>query len=65
MGVSGVLNAFLAWRRFSVEEVSARTKLKSSAARALRTQIVEQYPTMEEHIDSLITKKSELQEAKG
>ena len=51
--------------RFSTEEISARTKLKSSAARAFRTQIVEQYPTLEPFIDSLMPKKSELVEAKG
>ena len=50
--------------RFSVDDISARVKLKSSVGRALQRDIVEIYPVMEPYIENLISKKAELVEAR-
>ena len=47
------------FKRFSEREnVSSHSQLKSSALRAVRARIIEQYPPIEEIIDELFPKKS-------
>ena len=52
--------------RFSLDEdVSAQTAIKSSAIRAIKQTIEEQYPVTEAYMDAMIPKKATVLEGKG
>jgi malignant T-cell-amplified sequence len=42
------------------EDVAGRQNIKSSVQRAIRTKIVETFPKLEEYVDEIIPKKSQL-----
>lgn len=46
--------------RFSKEDIHSRSKVKSSVQRTLKAKLVSQYPALEEAIDELIPKKSDV-----
>jgi PUA domain protein len=51
--------------RFTQEEnVSGVSLLKSSAQKAVRKQILEQYPTLEPHVEELLPKATQMYSAK-
>ena len=53
------------FRKFSREEhVKTFSKVKSSEQRAIRAQIAQQYPALDEHIDDILPKKEPLFVAK-
>jgi hypothetical protein len=53
-------------RRFSVEEdISSKVAIKSSAIRAIKQAVVEQFPAAEEYIDEVVPKKATVLEGKG
>ncbi|KEP63162.1 UNVERIFIED_CONTAM: cell cycle regulator protein [Hammondia hammondi] len=47
-------------KKFSLEEISSQNVAKSSAHRAIRAQILKQYPRLEHVIDDIIPKKTPL-----
>jgi hypothetical protein len=52
--------------RFSVEEdISSKVAIKSSAIRAIKQAVVEQFPAAEEYIDEVVPKKATVLEGKG
>ena len=54
------------FKRFTVDEdVSAQTAIKSSAIRAIKTTIEEQFPVTQEYMDAMIPKKAIVLEGKG
>ena len=48
------------FRNFKKENIKSHTKVKSSEQRNVRTNILEQYPALEEHIEDLLPKKKDL-----
>jgi malignant T-cell-amplified sequence len=49
------------FKKFSFEEeVSGQTQIKSSVVRSIRQKLVDDYPGIEEHIDEIVPKKSQL-----
>jgi hypothetical protein len=54
------------FKRFTVDEdVSAQTAIKSSAIRAIKSTIEEQFPVTQEYMDAMIPKKAVVLEGKG
>ena len=54
------------YRRFSLDEdVSTQTAIKSSAIRAIKQSIEDQFPATEQYMDVMIPKKSTVLEGKG
>ena len=54
------------FRRFTPEEdVLAKTAIKSSAIRAIKASVVEQFPAAEAYIDDVVPKKATVLEGKG
>jgi PUA domain protein len=51
-------------KRFTAEEVSSTSQIKNSVQRTIISQIVERYPNIEPHIETILPKKS-FQLAKG
>ncbi|CCE94174.1 translation machinery-associated protein 20 TDEL_0H03150 [Torulaspora delbrueckii] len=49
------------FRKFTKDDVHSRSKVKSSIQRTLKTKLVNQYPQLEEVIDELIPKKSQIE----
>jgi len=47
------------YSKYSIS-AGAKSKVKSSVQRAIRTKIVETYPLLAPHIDEIIPKKSQL-----
>ena len=49
------------WRKFTKEEhIRSHAKVKSSEQRGIRARVIEQYPALEEHIEDILPKKSDL-----
>ena len=53
------------FKRFSTEEVSSISKVKSSVARSIRARLIEAYPLLEEVIEEVMPKKTPLHAAKA
>ena len=54
------------FRRFTPEEdVLSKTAIKSSAIRAIKSSVVEQFPAAEAYIDDVVPKKATVLEGKG
>lgn len=54
------------FKKFSVsDDVSAQTAIKSSAVRAAKKSISDQFPSIEPYLDEILPKKGELLEGKG
>ena len=52
--------------RFTVaEDISSQTAIKSSAIRAIKQSVLEQYPVSEAYIDEIIPKKAAVLDGKG
>ncbi|AQZ13806.1 TMA20 (YER007C-A) [Zygosaccharomyces parabailii] len=49
------------FRKFTKEDVHSRSNVKSSVQRSLKSKLVNQYPKLEEVIDELIPKKSQVE----
>ncbi|EDO16000.1 hypothetical protein Kpol_499p28 [Vanderwaltozyma polyspora DSM 70294] len=49
------------FKKFSKEDIHSRSKVKSSIQRTLKSKLVSQYPQLEEVIDELIPKKSQIE----
>ncbi|CCE64727.1 hypothetical protein TPHA_0I02230 [Tetrapisispora phaffii CBS 4417] len=49
------------FRKFTKEDIHSRSKVKSSVQRNLKSKLVSQFPQLEEVIDELIQKKSQIE----
>eukprot|EP00386_Alphamonas_edax_P014160 GDKI01043560.1.p1 GENE.GDKI01043560.1~~GDKI01043560.1.p1 ORF type:complete len:184 (+),score=67.81 GDKI01043560.1:134-685(+) len=52
------------FKKFTNEEISSKNLMKSSAQRAVRAQVLEQFPRLESVIDLILPKKTQLVAAK-
>lgn len=52
------------FKKFTRDDISSRSNIKSSVQRSLRTRFVDQFPNIEEHIDEVVPKKSQLTQVK-